>query len=75
MRVEGYRGVTLITAEEAAEGETGVYFVDDGVIHMTGSVLVTQGPNIITGDRLRVNVDTGEGVMEGNVRSIVENFD
>lgn len=72
-RVEGSGGVTLVTAEEAAEARSGVYLVDEGVVRLTGSVMVTQGANIITGDRLEVNVDTGQGRMEGNVRSVIQN--
>jgi lipopolysaccharide export system protein LptA len=72
-RVEGLRGVTLVTAQEAAEAQSGVYDLTAGVVRLTGSVMVTQGPNIITGDRLVVNVDTGAGTMEGNVRSVIQN--
>ena len=71
-RLEASGGVTLVTAEEAAEAQTAVYEVTAGTVAMRGSVILTQGPNVLSGDRLDVNVRTGQGRMDGNVRTIIQ---
>ena len=60
--------VRLFNGSEAAEGNDAVYTVESGVVVMTGDVLVTQGDNTMTGEKLTVNLDTGVGLMEGRVR-------
>lgn len=69
-QIHATQGVTMVNGEETAEGEEAVYSVDEGTVVMTGDVIVTQGPNILSGQRLRVNLDTGMGTMDGRVRTI-----
>ncbi|SPJ23278.1 lipopolysaccharide transport periplasmic protein LptA [Palleronia abyssalis] len=64
--------VTLVTPTEAAEAQTAVYDVDAGSIVMTDDVLVTQGQSAIAGSRLTVDLETGQGRMEGRVRSVIQ---
>ena len=64
--------VTLVTDDEAAEANAAQYRVPQGVIILTGDVLLTQGPNVISGDRLEVDLNTGQGTMEGRVRTIIQ---
>ncbi|MFN7003683.1 MAG: LptA/OstA family protein [Roseinatronobacter sp.] len=71
-RLEASGGVTLVTPQEAAEAESAVYEVIAGTVAMRGSVILTQGPNVLSGDRLDVNVRTGQGRMDGNVRTIIQ---
>lgn len=71
-RLEASGGVTLVTAEEAAEAANAVYEIEAGTVSMRGSVILTQGPNVLSGDRLFVNLRTGQGQMEGNVRTIIQ---
>ncbi|TVS00931.1 MAG: lipopolysaccharide transport periplasmic protein LptA [Rhodobacteraceae bacterium] len=71
-RLEASGGVTLVTAEEAAEAANAVYEVEAGTVSMRGSVILTQGPNVLSGDQLFVNLRTGQGRMEGNVRTIIQ---
>ena len=71
-RLEASGGVTLVTAEEEAEAENAVYHVIDGTVSMRGAVILTQGPNVLSGDRLEVNLRTGQGRMEGNVRTRIQ---
>lgn len=65
-------GVTLVTEAEAAEAADAEYTIDSGDIVMTGNVLLTQGVNTLGGDRLIVDLETGTGRMEGNVRTIFQ---
>lgn len=71
-RLEASGGVTLVTAQEAAEAESAVYDVAAATVRMTGSVMLTQGPNILSGDTLFVDLRASQGRMEGRVRSIVQ---
>lgn len=72
-RLEASGGVTLVTALEAAEATNAVYDIDAGTVRMNGSVILTQGPNVLSGDRLTVNLRSGQGSLEGNVRSVIQN--
>jgi lipopolysaccharide export system protein LptA len=60
-------GVTIVNAKDAAEAREAVYSVGSGAVVMTGDVLLTQGPNAITGQTLRLDLKAGTGVMEGRV--------
>lgn len=65
-------GVTLVTEAEAAESADAEYTIESGDIVMSGNVLLTQGVNTLGGDRLVVDLETGTGRMEGNVRTIFQ---
>jgi lipopolysaccharide export system protein LptA len=71
-RLEATGGVTLVTAQEAAEGQSAVYDVAAATVRMSGSVILTQGRNILSGDQLFVDLRGGQGRMEGRVRSILQ---
>lgn len=71
-RMHARGGVTLVTAGEAAEGREAVYDLDSGQIVIEGDVLVTQGPNAISGDLLRVDLAAGTGTVEGRVRTLLQ---
>lgn len=63
-------GVTFVTSADAAEARDAVYAVSQGTVTLSGDVLLTQGRNAIAGDRLIVNLDSGNGRMEGRVRTV-----
>lgn len=63
-------GVTFVTANDAAEAADAVYSVAQGTVTLSGDVLLTQGRNAIAGDRLVVNLESGNGQMEGRVRTV-----
>lgn len=71
-RLEASGGVTLVTAEEAAEAQTAVYDVAAGTVALRGAVILTQGANVLSGDQLDVNIQTGQGRMQGNVRTLLQ---
>ena len=68
--MQAHGNVFISNGAETAQGEQAEYDVDAGVITMTGSVVLTQGENVISGQRLVINVDDGQGRMEGRVKSI-----
>lgn len=63
-------GVTFVTATDAAEAREAVYEVGSGNVTLTGDVLLTQGQNAISGERLVIDLTSGSGRMEGRVRTI-----
>ena len=64
-------GVLITRGEDAAEGEDAVYAVAAWILTMTGDVLVTQGTTTIAGDSMVVDMTTGDGVVEGRVRTVL----
>ena len=64
-------GVTLVTPTEAAEAQEATYTVADASAVLSGDVLLTQGNATISGDRLFIDLQSGTGRMEGNVRTVL----
>lgn len=64
-------GVLITRGEDAAEGTDAVYAVAAALLTMTGDVLVTQGTTTIAGDRMVVDMTTGDGIVEGRVRTVL----
>ena len=64
-------GVTLVSANEQAEAQSAVYTVTSGEVVLSGNVLVTQGATALSGDKMTVNLATGKGSVEGNVRTVL----
>ena len=60
-------GVTLKSGPDAAESAEATYTIDSGDVVMTGNVLLTQGQAAISGQKLVLNLTTGNGRMEGRV--------
>jgi lipopolysaccharide export system protein LptA len=71
-RLEATGGVTLVSGAEAAEAREAVYTIDDGLIVMSGDVILTQGNNALSSQQLTVNLQAGTGVLEGGVRTILQ---
>ena len=70
-RIVASGGVTLVSADEAAEAKDAVYTVANGQVVMTGDVLLTQNGGTIAGQKLSVDLKTGTGQMDGRVRTII----
>ncbi len=71
-RLHAKGGVTLVSGAEAAESEEAVYTIDSGEVVMTGNVLLVQGGNTISGQKLVVDLATGTGRMEGRVKTVLQ---
>jgi len=67
-----FGGVTFVSPDEAAESDTAVYTLATDMLIMQGSVLVTQGATALSADKLTYNLETGDGVMEGRVKTILQ---
>lgn len=64
-------GVTLATETEAAEAQSAEYTIESGVIVMSGDVILTQGQNALSSQRLVVDLKSGTGQMDGRVKTIL----
>jgi lipopolysaccharide export system protein LptA len=71
-RLEATGGVTLVSGEDAAEAQQADYNMDDGVIEMQGDVLLVQGPQALTGDRMYVDTRAGTARVSGRVKTILQ---
>ena len=59
-RIEAEGNVFVSSPSETASGDEGVYNVVDGVVELVGSIVLTRGDNVIRGDRVELNLTTGE---------------
>ena len=64
-------GVTLVSGEDAAEAAQADYNVDNGLIEMQGNVLLVQGFNTITSDKMFVDTNAGTARMAGRVKTVL----
>ncbi|MBK5945022.1 lipopolysaccharide transport periplasmic protein LptA [Rhodobacter veldkampii DSM 11550] len=71
-RLHATGGVTLVSATEAAEAREAVYSIDAGNVVLTGDVVLTQGSNVLSGQKLTVDLKSGTGSMEGRVRTLLQ---
>jgi len=65
-------GVTLVSGEDAAEGEEADYNIDTGMIEMQGDVLLVQGPQTLTSDKMVVDTRAGTAQMTGRVKTVLQ---
>lgn len=70
VRAEG--NVLMVSGPDAAESQSAVYTPGSNEIRLSGDVLLSQGPVVIAGDALVVNLVTGIGQMEGRVRTVLQ---
>ena len=62
-------GKVLVTSEgQAATGDTGIIDMQAREMVLAGNVTLTQGDNVITGDRLVVDLDSGRATVESSSR-------
>jgi lipopolysaccharide export system protein LptA len=58
-RIEARGGVTVISKDQNATGDLGIYDPKKKTIMLTGNVTVSQGKNVLHGDRVVVDTTTG----------------
>jgi lipopolysaccharide export system protein LptA len=63
-RLEARGGVIVTQKEQTATGETGIFDMKSNTITLSGKVTVTQGQNVLRGDRLVVDIATGAARVE-----------
>ncbi len=63
-RLEAAGGVIITAKEQKATGDSGVYDLRANTMTLNGNVVVTQGQNVMQGDRLVVELATGTSRLE-----------
>ncbi|MFY9693589.1 MAG: LptA/OstA family protein [Xanthobacteraceae bacterium] len=63
-RIEARGGVTVITKDQNASGDLGVYDLKSKTITLSGNVVVSQGQNVIHGEKVVVDMVTGNARVE-----------
>ncbi len=76
-RLEAKGGVVVTQAEQTATGDTGLFDMKSNTITLLGNVVVSQGGNVVRGERLVVDMTTGvskvdAGDTKGPVRMLIE---
>jgi lipopolysaccharide export system protein LptA len=71
-RAEAKGDVLVTQKDQTAKGDNGVFDVKSNTITLTGSVVVTQGTNVLRGDRMLVDLNTGVSRVESNKTQRVE---
>ena len=66
-RIDAAGSVFITSSRETAQGEIGVYDVENNVITLTKNVVLTRGDNVIRGNRLVLNLTTGQSRVDGGV--------
>lgn len=70
--LEAAGNVTLVSGPDAAEAQAASYDVETGRVTLTGDVVLTQGRNVLTGDRMVVDLGSGTAQVDGRVRSVLQ---
>jgi lipopolysaccharide export system protein LptA len=65
-RIEARGGVTVVTKDQNASGDLGVYDLIAKTITLTGNVVVSQGQNVIHGERVVVDTVSGNAKVESS---------
>jgi lipopolysaccharide export system protein LptA len=74
-RIEAHGDVLVVSKEQNATGDLGVYDLPAKTITLIGNVVLSQGKSVIHGDRLIVDTVTGnahvEGAQKAGVRAVI----
>jgi lipopolysaccharide export system protein LptA len=64
-RLDAAGGVVVRSPSETAKGDFGIYDLDKRLITVIGNVQLTRGANVVSGQRLVINLDSGRAVIDG----------
>ena len=64
-RIDALGRVFISSPSETAQGDKGIYYVDRREIALSGKVVLTRGNNVIRGQRLVMNMETGRSKIDG----------
>jgi lipopolysaccharide export system protein LptA len=69
-RLEAKGGVVVSQKDQTATGETGIFEMRANTVTLNGNVVITQGPQVIRGERLTVDLTSGVSHLEGSVQAL-----
>jgi lipopolysaccharide export system protein LptA len=58
-RVEAKGNVIVVQKDQTATGESGIFDMKANTVTLVGNVVISQGPNVVKGDTLTVDMTTG----------------
>jgi lipopolysaccharide export system protein LptA len=64
-RIEASGGVLVTQKEQNALGDTGVFDMQSNTVTLNGNVVVTRGKDVVRGQRMIVDLNTGVSRIEG----------
>jgi lipopolysaccharide export system protein LptA len=65
-RLEAKGGVRVVQKDQSATGDNGIFDLRSNTITLVGNVVVTQGQNVLRGDRMVVDLTTGVSRVESS---------
>jgi len=65
-RLEAKGSVVVTQKDQVVTGETAIFDTKENLITMLGGVVLTQGKNVLRGDRLKVDMTTGVSRVESD---------
>jgi len=71
-RAEAKGDVLVTQKDQTAKGDNGVFDIKSNTVTLIGNVVVTQGTNVLRGERMVVNLDTGVARVESDKTKRVE---
>jgi lipopolysaccharide export system protein LptA len=63
-RLEATGGVIVTTREQTATGDNGLFEMKSNTVTLSGNVVLTQGQNVLRGERLIVDLNSGVSRIE-----------
>jgi lipopolysaccharide export system protein LptA len=77
-RLEAKGNVIVTQKDQTATGDNGVFDMKANTVTLINNVVVSQGPNVVRGERLVVDLTTGvsrvdAGASSGPVRMMIQN--
>jgi len=67
--IEATGNVLFTNGEDIAEAKNAIYKTNDGLLEMTGDVMLIQGKSTISGDALEMNILENTANFSGNVKT------
>jgi lipopolysaccharide export system protein LptA len=63
-RVEAKGNVIVVQKDQTATGESGIFDMRANTVTLLGNVVISQGPNVVKGEKLTVDMTTGVSRVE-----------
>lgn len=67
-KIEAIGGIVITAKDQKAVGDHAVFDMPSNTATITGNVVVSQGPNVMTGDKIIVDMNTGLSRLESSGR-------
>jgi lipopolysaccharide export system protein LptA len=64
-RIEASGGVVVTQKDQNAAGDSGIFDMQSNTVTLNGNVVVTRGKDVVRGQRLMVDLNTGVSRMDG----------